>query len=56
MAESPYEVLRSVPDRRRKEGQRFQLAAVLLYAILGMAAGAIRIDNFMNSFVFIAYD
>ncbi len=40
MPRSLYEVLRSVSDRRRKEGQRFELATVLLYAILGMVAGA----------------
>jgi hypothetical protein len=34
------EVLRSIPDHRRAEGKRFDLAAVLLYAILGMVAGA----------------
>jgi len=32
--------LRSISDRRRREGQRFELATVLLYAILGMVAGA----------------
>lgn len=40
MAASLLEILRSVPDRRRKEGQRFELATVLLYAILAMVAGA----------------
>lgn len=40
MAASLLEILRSVPDRRRREGQRFELATVLLYAILGMVAGA----------------
>jgi hypothetical protein len=40
MASSLLEVLRSVPDHRRREGQRFDLATVLLYAILGMVAGA----------------
>jgi hypothetical protein len=34
------EILRSIPDRRRDEGKRFDLAAVLLYSILGMVAGA----------------
>ncbi len=34
------EILRSIPDHRRAEGQRFDLASVLLYAILGMVAGA----------------
>ena len=40
MAVSLLEILRSVPDHRRREGQRFDLATVLLYAILGMVAGA----------------
>lgn len=40
MAASLLEILRSVPDHRRREGQRFELATVLLYAILGMVAGA----------------
>ena len=40
MASSLLEILRSVPDHRRREGQRFDLATVLLYAILGMVAGA----------------
>jgi hypothetical protein len=40
MAVSLLEILRSVPDHRRREGQRFELATVLLYAILGMVAGA----------------
>jgi DDE family transposase len=34
------EILRSIPDRRRAEGKRFDLATVLLYSILGMVAGA----------------
>ena len=34
------EALRSIPDRRRAEGKRFDLASVLLYTILGMVAGA----------------
>jgi len=40
MASSLLEVLRSIPDRRRAEGKRFDLASVLLYTILGMVAGA----------------
>ena len=40
MSPSLLEVLRSIPDRRRAEGQRFDLATVLLYTILGMVAGA----------------
>jgi hypothetical protein len=39
MVSSLLEILRSVPDHRRREGQRFELATVLLYAILGMVAG-----------------
>lgn len=34
------EALRSIPDRRRAEGKRFDLSTVLLYTILGMVAGA----------------
>jgi hypothetical protein len=34
------EILRSIPDHRRKEGKRFDLSTVLLYAILSMVAGA----------------
>ena len=40
MAASLLEILRSIPDRRRAEGKRFDLATVLLYTILGMVAGA----------------
>ncbi len=40
MAASPLEILRLVPDHRRREGQRFELATVLLDAILGVVAGA----------------
>ena len=40
MAASLLEILRTIPDRRRAEGKRFDLATVLLYAILGMIAGA----------------
>jgi hypothetical protein len=40
MASSLLEVLRSIPDHRRAEGKRFDLATVLLYTILGMVAGA----------------
>ena len=40
MPVSLLEVLRSIPDHRRPEGKRFDLATVLLYAILGMIAGA----------------
>ena len=34
------EALRSIPDRRRAEGKRFDLATVLLHTILGTVAGA----------------
>jgi DDE family transposase len=40
MSPSLLEILRSIPDRRRAEGKRFDLATVLLYTILGMVAGA----------------
>jgi hypothetical protein len=40
MPASLLEILRSIPDRRRAEGKRFDLATVLLYSILGMVAGA----------------
>ena len=48
------EILRSIPDHRRAEGKRFDLATVLLYAILAMVAGANSTGKCMNSFVFIA--
>ena len=40
MSASLREGLRSIPDHRRAEGKRFDLASVLLYAILDMVAGA----------------
>lgn len=40
MAVSLLEILRPVPNRHRWEGQRFELATVLTYAVLGMVAGA----------------
>ena len=40
MSMSLLEILRSIPDHRRAEGKRFDLATVLLYSILGMVAGA----------------
>jgi DDE_Tnp_1-associated len=40
MSISLLDVLRSIPDHRRAEGKRFDLATVLLYAVLGMVAGA----------------
>jgi hypothetical protein len=41
MPASLLEIWRSIPDRRRAGGKRFDLATVLLYAILGMVAGSI---------------
>ena len=40
MQTSLLEILRSIPDCRRREGKRFELATALLYSILGMVAGA----------------
>jgi hypothetical protein len=40
MQASLLEMLREMPDHRRREGERFDLATVLLYAILAMVAGA----------------
>ena len=40
MQASLLEILREIPDRRRAEGKRFDLATVLLYSILAMVAGA----------------
>ena len=40
MPVSLLEVLRSIPDHRRREGKCFDLATVLLYAILAVVAGA----------------
>ena len=39
MPASLLEILRSIPDHRRAEGKRFDLATVVLYSILGMVAG-----------------
>jgi hypothetical protein len=36
MRMSLLEILRTIPDHRRARGKRFDLATVLLYAILGM--------------------
>ena len=52
MQASLLKILRSIPDRRRREGLRFDLATVLLYSILGMVAGANPTGKCMNSFVF----
>jgi hypothetical protein len=40
MPVSLLETLREIPDHRRAEGKRFDLATVLLYSILAMVAGA----------------
>jgi len=40
MQASLLEILREIPDHRRAEGKRFDLATVLLYSILSMVAGA----------------
>ena len=40
MQTSLLEILRSIPDHRRRERKRFDLATVLLCSILGMVAGA----------------
>ena len=40
MAASLLEILRTIPDHRRVQGKRFDLATVLLFTILGMIAGA----------------
>jgi hypothetical protein len=40
MHASLLEILREIPDHRRREGKRFELTTVLLYAILAMVAGA----------------
>ena len=45
------EALRSIPDHRRAEGKRFDLATVLLYAVLGMVAGANFTGKCINSLV-----
>lgn len=40
MQTSLLEILREIPDHRRREGRRFDLSTVLFYAILAMVAGA----------------
>jgi hypothetical protein len=40
MQASLLEILREIPDHRRREGKRFDLSMVLLYTILAMVAGA----------------
>jgi len=40
MQASLLEILREIPDHRRAEGKRFDLATVLLYSILAMVVGA----------------
>ena len=36
----PLEILRGIPDHRRVEGRRFDLAAAPLYSIVAMVGGA----------------
>ena len=52
MPASLLEVLRTIADRRRDEGKRFDLATVLLYAILSMVAET-PTGKCMSSFAFI---
>lgn len=40
MAASLLEILRAIPDRRRAEGRRYELGAVVFCSILSMVAGA----------------
>ena len=40
MQASLLEILREIRDHRRAEGKRFDLATVLLYAVIAMVAGA----------------
>jgi hypothetical protein len=40
MSASLLEILRAIPDRRRAEGRRYELSAVVFCSILGMVAGA----------------
>ena len=53
MPASLLEILRSIPDHRRAEGKRFDLATVVLYSILGMVTGPRTTGECMNSFAFI---
>ena len=54
MPASLLEILRSIPDHRRAEGKRFDLATVVLYSILGMVACCdYSTGKCMNSFAFI---
>ncbi len=50
MGASLLEILRTIPDHRRVQGKRFDLASVLLFAILGMIAGANSYRQ-MHSFI-----
>ena len=52
MPASLLEILRSIPDHRRAEGKRFDLATVVLYS-MGMVAVATRPANRMILFAFI---
>ena len=54
MQMSLLEVLRQIPDRRRAEGKRFDLATVLFYAILSMVAGANSYRQ-MHEFIPVSY-
>jgi hypothetical protein len=40
MPSSLLEIPRTIPDHRRDDGKRFDLATVSLYTILGTVAGA----------------
>jgi hypothetical protein len=44
MPASLLEVLRTIPDRRRDEGKRFDLATVLLYAVFFHRSGTPQYD------------
>ena len=54
MQASLLEILREIPDHRRAEGKRFDLATVLLYAIIAMVAGATPTGRCTSSSAFIA--
>jgi len=48
------EILREIPDHRRVEGRRFDLATVLLYSIVAMVGGANSYRRCMSSSASIA--
>ena len=54
MQASLLEILREIPDHRRAEGKRFDLATVLLYSILAMVAGRTPTGRCTSSSAFIA--